>query len=168
MINFSISVPFYHLVHPEWAFQSPSNRSFNSHSFQTPGVSSCLFFFLNWPRSQAGALYLVQLMIKSAGLTSASDRPIHPTDTPPPPHTGRLNNLCTILNMKEDLLTLQSPPAPFAISVDCCAGGTASKRVCLRRVVGAGTRRCPAGVWQLRLLLNFQGRKMGRELCNWK
>lgn len=77
------------------------------------------FFFLWWPRSQAVGLYLVRPMIKSAGLTSASDRPIHPTDTPPPPHTGRLNNLCTISNMKEDLLTLQSPPAPFPISLDC-------------------------------------------------
>lgn len=76
-------------------------------------------FFLWWPCSQAVGLYLVWPMIKSAGLTSALDRPIHPTDTQPPPHTGRLNNLCTISNMKEDLLTLQSPPVPFPISLDC-------------------------------------------------
>lgn len=82
-------------------------------------LSSTWILFLQWPCSQAAGLYLVQPMIKSAGLTSASDRPIHPTDTPPPPHMGRLNNLCTISNMKEDLLTLQSPPAPFPISTDC-------------------------------------------------
>lgn len=78
------------------------------------------FLFFQWPCSQAGGLYLVRRMIKSAGLTSASDRPIHPTDTPPPPHTGWLNNLCTISNMKEDLLTLRSPPAPSSnLSLDC-------------------------------------------------
>lgn len=72
------------------------------------------------------------LMIKSAGLTSPSDRAIHPTDTPPQPHTGRLNNLCTILNMKEDL-TLQSPPAPFPFSLDRWDGQTSSNCDCLQQ-----------------------------------
>lgn len=49
-------------------------------------VPSTWNFFLWWPCSQAAGLYLVRPMIKSAGLTSAWDRPIHPTDTPPPPH----------------------------------------------------------------------------------
>lgn len=74
-------------------------------------------------------------MIKSAGLTSSLDRPIHSTDTPSPPHTGRLNNLCTISNMKEELLTLQSPPAPFPISLDCWEGYTASNCDCLQQGV---------------------------------
>lgn len=154
MINFSISVPFYHLVHPEWAFQSPSNRSFNSHSFQTPGVSSAVFFFfLNWPRSQAGALYLVQLMIKSAGLTSASDRPIHPTDTPPPPHTGRLNNLCTISNMKEDLLT------PKPASTLCNLSGLLRWRYRLKAGLfeaGCGCRHPTLSCWSLAVQVTFK------------
>lgn len=108
----------YLLVHP--VCPSVSTLSFSVFSIYGGLVlASTWLFFLRWPCSQAAGLYLVQPMIKSAGLTSASDRPIHPTDTPPPPHMGRLNNLCTISNMKEDLLTLQSPPAPFPISTDC-------------------------------------------------
>lgn len=134
------------LFFPEPHFQSPtlSNHSSTSTLPACPLCHSlCLLSFIFYfsPRSpslfplsfcrppgtfsfggrasRAVGLYLVWPMIKSAGLTSASDRPIHPTDTPPPPHTGRLNNLCTISNMKEDLLTLQSPPAPFPISLDC-------------------------------------------------
>lgn len=57
---------------------------FHSHSL----VHLALLFFRRRPRSQAAGLYLVRPMIKSAGLTSASDRPIHPTDTPPLPHGG--------------------------------------------------------------------------------
>lgn len=148
---------------------------FPSHSVvvSTPIPSSTWHFFLWWPRIQAVGLYLVRPMIKSAGLTSASDRPIHPTDTPPPPHTGRLNNLCTISNMKEDLLTLQSPPAPFSISLDCWDGYTASNRICLLGYVCVWVCACagmnakdsvqlyPAGVWQFWLLSNFMGRKWG-------
>lgn len=137
-------------------------------------LSSIWRSFLWWPCSQAVGLYLVRPMIKSAGLTSASDRPIHPTDTPPPPHTGRLNNLCTISNMKEDLLTLQSPPAPFPISLDCGDGYTASNRVCLHVCVCVcvdtehSSQLYPIGVWQFWLLSNFMDRKMRREGCNWK
>ena len=98
----------------------PSSPSF-PHIHTVPACRLCLplfhelgpFFPLQWPRSEAAGLNLVQLMIKSAGLTSASDRPIHPTDTPPLPHAGRLNNLCRISNMKKDLLTLRSPSAPY-------------------------------------------------------
>lgn len=105
---------------PEWHFQSLSNHSCTSTIPASPlsplSFLSFSFFLVHlalfqWPCSHAAGLYLVRPMIKSAGLTSASDRPIHPTDTPLPPHMGRLNNLCTISNMKEDLLTL----APFPI-----------------------------------------------------
>lgn len=108
-------------------------------------------------------------MIKSAGLTSASDRPIHPTDTPPPPHTGRLNNLCTISNMKEDLLTTPKPASTL-----CNLSGLLRWRYRLKAGLfeaGCGCKAPNAVLLEsgmFRLLLNFKGRKMGRELCNWK
>lgn len=122
-IYLSLSLPFsnlplfliippllhYWLVHVAFLSLSASFH-FSSHSLRLFPLSfsrpPATFFSRWWPQTQAVGLYLVQPMIKSAGLTSASDRPIHRTDTPPLPHTGRMNNLCTISNMKEDLLTL--------------------------------------------------------------
>lgn len=138
--------------------------------FQSHSLVHLALFPLVAVCSQAAGLYLVWAMIKSAGLTSASDRPIHPRDTPPPPHTRRLNNLCIISNMKEDLLTLQSPPAPFSISPDCWDGYTASNRICLLVCVCVHT--CvwtpkvlsPIGVWQFWLLSNFMHRKWGGNI----
>lgn len=141
-INFSISSLispsppcssfFYHHFFPEWCFQLFSNHSTTSRAFKLWGSQShILVDFLVVLLSDWWSIF-GWLMIKSAGLTSPSDRAIHPTDTPPQPHTGRLNNLCTILNMKEDL-TLQSPPAPFPFSLDRWDGQTASNCDCLQR-----------------------------------
>lgn len=64
------------------------------------------FSFL-WPLStddgHAVGLFLVGLMTKSAGQTPASDRPIHSIDSSLPPHAARVNYLCAILSMRDDL-----------------------------------------------------------------
>ena len=69
--------------------------------------------------------------------------------------------------MKEDLVTLQSLPVPFPISLDYRDGYSASNHICLYAGVydwvKDSSQRCPTAVWQFRFLSNFTGKKMGEE-----
>lgn len=144
---------FYHHFFRERYFQLFSNHSTTSRVFKVWGSHShILLDFLVVLLSGWWSIF-GWLMIKSAGLTSPSDRAIHPTDTPPQSHTGRLNNLCTILNMKEDL-TLQSPPAPFPFSLDRWDGQTVI--VCSRAVCTCQSSHWNLSFWRLAVVVTFK------------